>query len=104
MVSDIDPIQKITLMEDYLNTSKAAITDLEKSLSVYQETQYKMGCLLEYYGSEEWFAAREMDEASNLPKNLSRGVLTEDLVYDLIQEQREVAIKMLETTMTILKQ
>ena len=37
----------------------------------------------------------EDDEAGKLPKDLKRGVLSEDAVYDLITENRELLVRML---------
>ena len=37
----------------------------------------------------------EDDEAGKLPQDLKRGVLSEDAVYDLITENRELVIRML---------
>ena len=42
-----------------------------------------------YYTSDEWKRDFADDEAGLLPKKLPRGVLSEDGVYNLLEEYRE---------------
>ncbi len=42
--------------------------------------------LADYYESEDWKRDFEADEAGLLPAELKRGVLSEDGVYDLLEE------------------
>ena len=44
-----------------------------------------------YYLSDEWKRDFENDEAGLLPKNLPRGVLSEDGIYNLLEEYKEVS-------------
>ena len=44
-----------------------------------------------YYESVKWRKDYENDEAGLLPSNLSRGVLSEDGIYNLLEEYREVS-------------
>ena len=44
-----------------------------------------------YYTSDEWKRDLADDEAGLLPKNLKRGVLSEDGIYNLLEEYREVS-------------
>ena len=41
-----------------------------------------------YMDSGHWLADYELDEASGLPKDLKRGVLSQDALYDLLAETR----------------
>ena len=43
-----------------------------------------------YYGSEEWHADLAEDEAGNLPRDLKRGVLSQDGLYDLLQDADKI--------------
>ena len=47
--------------------------------------------LEEYYTSDEWKQDFADDEAGLLPKKLPRGVLSEDGIYNLLEEYREVS-------------
>ena len=44
-----------------------------------------------YYSSDEWKRDFADDEAGLLPKKLPRGVLSEDGIYNLLEEYREVS-------------
>jgi len=39
-----------------------------------------------YYNSPQWRKDFEADEAGKLPKDLKRGVLSEDGIYDLLSD------------------
>ncbi|MEF2883842.1 MAG: DUF4298 domain-containing protein, partial [Ruminococcus sp.] len=53
--------------------------------------KYLIGELEAYYESVKWRKDYENDEAGLLPSNLSRGVLSEDGIYNLLEEYREVS-------------
>lgn len=42
--------------------------------------------LLSYYEGGQWLRDYELDEQGMLPKNLKRGILSEDAVYDFLSE------------------
>ena len=42
-----------------------------------------------YYGSREWREDLAADEAGELPEDLRRGVLSEDGIWNVLQEYRE---------------
>ncbi len=42
--------------------------------------------LLRYYEGGQWLGDYELDEAGLLPRDLKRGVLSQDGVYDLLTE------------------
>ncbi|MCR5019957.1 MAG: DUF4298 domain-containing protein [Ruminococcus sp.] len=47
-----------------------------------------MKALSVYYGSDAWKRDYAADEAGLLPKELKRGVLSEDGIYNLLDEQK----------------
>ena len=51
--------------------------------------------LSDYYGSTQWMQDYEDDEAGKFPMDLKRGVLSEDAVYDLFTENRDLHVRML---------
>jgi len=51
-----------------------------------QEAEEELKILTEYYESPLWRADFEADEAGLLPKDLKRGVLSEDAVYNLLMD------------------
>jgi hypothetical protein len=83
-------IERIRKMEEALDASKAAIEKLYEALSEYEAVQDRFDALLDYYSNGQWRADFEADEEDLLPDGLKRGVLSEDAVYDLITEHREL--------------
>ena len=91
----MEQIERIQEMERCLDASKKAIRELSEALSAYEEAQGQYRKLSDYYGSGQWMQDYEDDEAGKLPRDLKRGVLSEDAVYDLITENRELMVRML---------
>ena len=48
----------------------------------------KLRLLEEYYTSGEWREDYEADERGELPPDLKRGVLSQDALYDLLEERK----------------
>ncbi len=89
--------KRIEEMELKLNASSKAIRDLEKALKEYNKAQEDIRELASYYSSKEWKQDFEADEKGKLPKDLKRGVLSEDGIYNLLDKNIEVQRKMCRT-------
>ena len=87
-------IDRIKSMEERLDASKEAMEALAAALEKYEAVQPEWNKLSDYYGSAQWMRDFEADEAGRLPKDLKRGVLSEDAVYDLLTENRELVSRM----------
>ena len=87
-------IERIHKMEVILERLLAAKNDLSKALAAFVDMQGDLKLLSDYYGSKAYFHDLEMDEKGMLPSDLKRGVLSEDTVYDLFVEIREIADEM----------
>ena len=79
-------IERIQKMEQLLDNalaiiSKECITSIE-----YEETQRAIDILSDYYGSDTWKQDFADDEAGLLPKDLRRGVLSEDAIWNLLAD------------------
>lgn len=81
--------ERISHMEKCLDDSRVAIDRLSRALEEYRNVQGKIRELEGYY-SGEWRNDFEDDEAGKLPPELKRGVLSEDAVYDLLSDDREI--------------
>ena len=57
---------------------------------------------MNYYGSN-WLKDYEDDESGKIPKDLKRGVLSQDAIYNLLAKNRELQIKILEIFADILR-
>ncbi len=91
----MEQIERIQEMERCLDASEKAIRELSEALSAFEEVQPLYRKLSDYYSSEAWMRDYADDEAGKLPKDLKRGVLSEDAVYDLLTENRELLVRML---------
>lgn len=96
-------MERITQMESHLNHVSAVLKDFYRSLEKYAEIQTDISSLSAYYGSTEWkqdFAACEKRE---LPADLKCGVLSEDLIWNQLEENKETADEMRKTAEKIMK-
>ena len=91
---DSKQIERITKMEGILDEARETISRLEKAVSEYEELQDRYFELENYYSSTTWMQDYEDDEQGRIPKDLKRGVLSEDAVYDLITDHRELMTRM----------
>ena len=83
-------IERISHMEKCLDDSRGAIDRLTEALEEYRDIQGKLRELSSYYSSEQWRKDFQDDEAGRLPADLKRGVLSEDAVYNLLSDNREI--------------
>ena len=99
----MEQIEQITKMEGYLDEATNAIKELSNALGRYEQCLEKIEEVSNYYGSEEWFRDLNDYDGGKWPKDLKCGVLSEDLVYDMYADNRELAIRMLELGTQIIK-
>ena len=80
----MDQLERIRYMERLLDfvieARKEQPIDPEKSARI----QEALRILAEYYTSDEWKQDFADDEAGLLPKDLKRGVLSEDGIWNLL--------------------
>lgn len=73
-------------MERNLDQASEAVTSLQTALEHYVDVQPKIRELIAYYDGGDWLADYDDDCAGKLPRDLKRGVLSQDAVYDLLTE------------------
>ena len=83
-------ISRIRQMERHLNRAQKAAQRLEAALDKWLATMDDIAALNEYYGSELWRQDLADDEAGLLPDGLKRGVLSEDGIWNLLVDVREL--------------
>lgn len=83
-------IERITQMEQRLERATTAVEAMEAAIEQYKAVRDDIASLDAYLGSPEWHADRDDDEAGRLPKELKRGVLSEDAIWNLLERHREV--------------
>lgn len=81
-------------MERRLNRSLVAVKRLSTALDKWDAIQDDIAALDEYYGSGEWRQDFEDDEAGKLPQDLKRGVLSEDGIWNLLADCKELKNRM----------
>ncbi len=77
-------IQRVVKMEALMDQTLAAATSLSLALDAWEAAGPGLKALREYYGGPLWREDFEADEAGKLPRELKRGVLSEDGLYDLL--------------------
>ena len=84
-------IERIKWMEQRFNNALAAIKD--ESAASLKAIKEDVAELSKYYGSDLWKLDFAADEAGKLPPDLKRGVLSEDGVWNLLSDYREIQKK-----------
>ena len=83
-------IARIRQMERRLDKALAAVKRLTAALDKYEAVLVDITALDEYYGSELWRQDLADDEAGRLPEGLKRGVLSEDGIWNLLSDSKEL--------------
>lgn len=83
-------IARISKMERHLNNATAAVKRLATALDKWESVQEAIAALDNYYGSDLWRQDFADDEAGLLPADLKRGVLSEDAIWNLLVDVREL--------------
>jgi len=103
MVSE-DRIEFVRSAEQDFDTAVAAIAKLGKALDEFEGAQPAIARFAAYYGSSQWFDDLDADEAGAFPADLKRGILTEDLPFDALEDHHALALRMLEIATRALKE
>ena len=90
-ICELLQIERIKWMEQRFNNALAAIKD---GATNYQKTiKEDIAELNKYYSSELWKQDFAADEAGILPPDLKRGVLSEDGIWNLLADYRDIQKK-----------
>jgi hypothetical protein len=79
-------IDRITRMETLFDKSQEVVNRLNQALEDFTALQADLDELETYYTSPQWRKDFEADEAGKLPKDLKRGVLSEDGLWNLLED------------------
>lgn len=77
-------------MEQRMEQASTAVIALSAALDKYEAAQEAIKSLDDYYGSDLWKQDFADDEAGRLPADLKRGVLSEDGIWNLLADIREL--------------
>ena len=83
-----DPVNRIEYMEGLYDKGLKVIKDAEENPQAFLDFQSDIK-KLEGYLDDEWKDDFSLDEQGKLPADLKRGVLSEDGLFNLLEENRE---------------
>ena len=86
----MDRISRIETMEKKLDAASAVVRALDRALDDYAAAAEDIRALEVYLSGEERRGDLAADEAGLLPASLKRGVLSEDGLYNLLEENDEL--------------
>ena len=92
--------ERINDMEQLMERASSAVINFSAALDKFVEAQQVIAALSDYYGSDEWKQDFADDEAGLLPADLKRGVLSEDGIWNLLADNRELMNRMREVIAT----
>jgi hypothetical protein len=89
-------ICRVEEVESQFEQLAQAVSELSAALDKYADAGESLKVLDAYYGSDEWKSDFAADEKGLFPKDLKRGVLSEDAVWNLLSDYRELNERMQE--------
>ena len=95
-VSIVTQIERIQHMETALDDVSSGLAQMSAAVDRYHEILPKIRELSAYYGSPDWNQDFDDDREGNLPADLKRGVLSEDAVYDALNDHRDMLRQLLD--------
>ena len=87
-------ISRITEMEEKFDALRQSVRALEDAITQSQDFRDNYKALKKYMDSGKWLKDYEADEKGELPPDLKRGVLSQDGLYDLLQDASDVIISL----------
>ena len=85
---------RIREMEQRLTASLKAVRQMEEALDRYEAAQADITILAAYLNSDERHQDLADDERGVLPPDLKRGVLSEDGIWNLLEDNTHLAQRM----------
>ncbi len=79
-------LERISRMEDRYNEVMRKLAALEEAVADYGHLKREIDVLEDYMSSGLWQKDYEADEAGEIPADLPRGVLSEDGLYNLLED------------------
>ena len=94
----MEQLERIKTMEQHLDRASQAVIQMSAALDDYIGAQTAIHELSSYYDSDDWKQDFADEEAGRLPKDLKRGVLSEDGIWNLLADNQELRERLLEVT------
>ena len=94
MIVDTTTIERIQEMEQKFENVSTAIKTMKEALSTYKKARKDIRQLTEYYESQQWMDDFNADSEGLLPQDLKRGVLSEDGLWNLLDDDKQLQERM----------
>lgn len=99
-----EKIERIQRMEGYLNAYAKTLEDTKHVMDRLKEHQESYIQLRDYYSSQVYFDDLDLSNQADFPDDLPCGVLSEDAVYDLLDEHFQMGVELLEIATKMIKE
>ena len=86
----MEQIERIQRYETLLDEARELLREGEQLAQKLSLLKGMLGELDEYYSSSQWRQDYEDDEAGRLPEGLKRGVLSEDGIYNALEDEKDL--------------
>jgi len=83
-INSEEVIARVKQMEQYMDEVLAILEKCPVSIKDDESIKMKIAELENYQESGKWLLDYEYDERGELPSDLKRGVLSEDMLYNLL--------------------
>ncbi len=83
-------LARIEEMENICHRAFAALRGLESAAEDFRALERDIMRLETYYTSPLWLSDRDADQAGEVPRDMKRGILAEDTVWDLLTDIERV--------------
>ncbi|MBE6109931.1 MAG: DUF4298 domain-containing protein [Erysipelotrichaceae bacterium] len=82
----MEQIERIRKMEEIMDRVQNAVKQCQDALQNFADLEDEIDELNTYYMDGAWREDYEADEKGKIPKDLKRGVLSQDTLFDLLEE------------------
>ena len=89
-------IARIKEMERAFDKASRVLSKLDKALDEYDAVKSRIAPLNEYLDSGQWREDYEADERGEIPSDMKRGVLSEDVLYNLLTDADRISARIKE--------
>ena len=83
-------IERVRSMEEDFKMVRDIMNEMEEAVSRFESVQEHIGHLSSYLENGQFLKDFEADERGELPKDMPRGVLSEDALYELLEDVSEM--------------
>ena len=83
-------IDRVRNMEEDFNVVRDIMNEMDMAISRFESVQERIEHLSNYLENGQFLKDFEADERGELPKDMPRGVLSEDALYDLLEDVTEM--------------